>query len=184
MIARRGLLLGGVGALAACATGGNALHAAPSLSEQLAPLARFVGSWRGEGAGEPGQSIVTRTYAPVLGGRFLQVRNTSLYAPQPANPNGESHEDVGYVSFDRARGRLVFRQFHIEGFVNTYVATTPDFDGDTLVMLSESIENIPAGFRARETYRFAGPDAFEEIFEIAEPGADFAVYSRSQLQRA
>jgi hypothetical protein len=76
----------------------------------------------------------------------------------------------------------MLRQFHVEGFVNQYV-----LDGlstvDRLVFTSESIENIPAGFRARETYVFSGNDQFEEIFEIAEPGQDFAVYSRSRLTR-
>jgi hypothetical protein len=43
--------------------------------------------------------------------------------------------------------------------------------------------NIPAGFRARETYVFSGSDQLEEIFEIAEPGKDFEVYSRSRLTR-
>jgi hypothetical protein len=46
-----------------------------------------------------------------------------------------------------------------------------------------SDENIPAAFRARETYVFSGSDQVEEIFEIAKPGTDFEVYSRSRLTR-
>jgi len=38
------------------------------------------------------------------------------------------------------------------------------------VFTSEAIENIPAGWRARETYVVTGPDEFEEVFELAEPG--------------
>src|SRR5262249_8215875 len=97
---------------------------------------------------------------------------------------GEVHEDAGYLSFDKARKRLVFRQFHGEGFVNQYLAATETFDGDVLVMESEAIENIPAGFRAREAYRFTGNDAFAEIFELAEPGKDFELYSHNRLKRA
>ena len=41
---------------------------------------------------------------------------------------------------------------------------------------SEAIENIPAGWRARETYVMTSADAFEEIFELAEPGKPFEVY--------
>ena len=41
--------------------------------------------------------------------------------------------------------------------------------------MTESIENIPAGWRARETYVTHGPDEFEEIFELAEPGKPFVV---------
>ena len=119
----------------------------------------------------------------MLGSRFIQVRNRSKCPPQEKNPKGETHEDIGFISFDAGRRRVVFRQFHVEGFVNQYLleaSATPD----RLLWLSEAIENIPAGFRARETYVFAGPDHFEEIFEIAEPGHDFELYSRSRLTRA
>lgn len=68
--------------------------------------------------------------------------------------------------------------------MNTYVAETADFVDGQLVLVTEAIENIPAGFRARETYRFSSDNAFEEIFEIAPPGADFrALYSRNVLTR-
>ena len=92
------------------------------------------------------------------------------------------HEDIGVFSFDSARKRVVFRQFHIEGFVNQYVldpASTPR----RLILTTEAIENIPAGWRARETYELTGADELEEIFELAEPGKEFAVYSRNRLRR-
>ena len=57
-------------------------------------------------------------------------------------------------------------------------------DATPLVFVTEAIENIPAGWRARETYVVHGPDAFEEVFELAEPGQAFAIYSRSRLTRA
>ncbi|MBK5256609.1 MAG: hypothetical protein JJE39_11295 [Vicinamibacteria bacterium] len=78
--------------------------------------------------------------------------------------------------------RFVLRQFHIEGFVNQYVAE-PTLDSSTLRFVSESIENIPAGFRARETYRIVSPDEFVETFEMTEPGKDFEVYSEARLKR-
>ena len=52
-----------------------------------------------------------------------------------------------------------------------------------IALTSESIENIPAGFRARETYKMLGRDEFVEIFKIAEPGKDFEIYSESHLKR-
>ncbi|MGI8734044.1 MAG: hypothetical protein ACR2LM_12210 [Pyrinomonadaceae bacterium] len=56
-------------------------------------------------------------------------------------------------------------------------------DGKTIVFTTESIENIPAGFRAREAYRILGPDKFVEVFEIAEPGKDFELYSENHYRR-
>lgn len=48
---------------------------------------------------------------------------------------------------------------------------------------TEAIENIPTGWRARATYIVHGPDEFEEIFDLAESGRDFALYSRARLTR-
>lgn len=78
----------------------------------------------------------------------------------------------------------MLRQFHQESFVNQFVAATADFTDGVLVVDSEAIENIPAGYRARETYRFSGDNAFEEIFEIAEPNSDFQRYSHNRFARA
>lgn len=83
---------------------------------------------------------------------------------------------------DRARKRLVLRQFHTEGFVNTYVEdgeSTPE----KIVFTTEAIENIPAGWRARETYIVHGRDEFEEVFELAAPGKPFELYSRTRFTR-
>ena len=68
------------------------------------------------------------------------------------------------------------RQFHGEGFVNQYVGT-PGADGRSIVFETEAIENIPPGCRARETYRFVGPDEVLETFELAGPGKGFEIYS-------
>jgi len=56
-------------------------------------------------------------------------------------------------------------------------------DGKTIVFTSESIENIPAGYRARETYKILSPDEFIEVFETAEPGKEFEVYSEGHFKR-
>lgn len=52
-----------------------------------------------------------------------------------------------------------------------------------LVFTTEAIENIPAGWRARETCVVHGRDEFEEIFELAEAGKPFELYSRARLKR-
>ncbi|HKZ36563.1 MAG TPA: hypothetical protein VJ184_02855 [Chryseolinea sp.] len=45
----------------------------------------------------------------------------------------------------------------------------------TIVFISESIENIPPGFRAKETYQILNENEFTETFELAEPGKDFEI---------
>jgi hypothetical protein len=179
-LTRRLLGFGLVACSAACATAPTAGTAAPApaLDQRLAPLARYIGRWRGTAEGEPGTGTVTRSYTPILAGKFIEERNESRYV------SGEIHHHLGFWSFDRGRSRFVFRQFHQESFVNQFVASAPDFVAGRLVMESESIENIPPGFRARETYAFSSDDAFEEIFEIAEPNADFQRYSHNRFTRA
>ena len=73
------------------------------------------------------------------------------------------------------------RQFHVESFVIQYV--TASSSGDAIVFTSESIENIPTGWRARETYKIVNPDEFVEVFELAAPGKEFEVYSEGRLRR-
>jgi hypothetical protein len=152
------------------------------LFDQWARVRFLLGSWEGTQEGRPGRGTVRRQYRLVLRDRFIEVRNTSTYPPQEKNPKGEVHEDIGYISSDRGRKRLVLRQFHVEGFVNQYVEE-PESPAGRLVFVSEAIENIPAGWRARETYIVHGPDEFEEIFELAALDKPFELYSRARLKR-
>jgi hypothetical protein len=179
MLVRRTVLLSAGAPLLPAATGAEALD------KNLQPLARFLGKWRGEGDGQPGHSTVERTYEAMPSGHFIVARNTSAYAPQPKNPKGEVHTDLGWFSYDRAARAVVLRQFHYtEAFVNTYASPVDRLSDNAWVFASVALENIPAGFRARETYTFSGADAFEERFEVAAPGKDYETYSLNRLRRA
>jgi hypothetical protein len=143
----------------------------------------FIGSWQGSGKGKAGRSRVERTYEFVLNSKFIFVRSKSTYDPQETNPKGEIHEEWGFISYDRARETFVFRQFHIEGFVNQYILAEFAEDSQTIGFITEGIENIPPGWVAKETYRILSPNEFVEVFELAGPGKGFEVYSENRLQR-
>jgi hypothetical protein len=147
------------------------------------PLKYFVGSWEGMAKGQPGNGKVEREYQFVLNGKYLQAKNKSTYPPQEKNPKGEIHEDWGLFSYDRGRKQFVLRQFHVEGFVNQYAMDKAASNDKTLVFVTESIENIPAGWRARESYRILNNDEFVEVFELAAPGKDFEVYAENRFKR-
>jgi hypothetical protein len=154
----------------------------PAAEDPFQSVRFLLGRWQGTTEGQPGKGTVSREYSTALNARFIRVRNRSTYLPQPANAKGEVHEDEGFISFDRSRKKLVLRQFHVEGFVNQYAEDT----GATAARLSftsEQIENIPPGWRARETYIPRGPNAFEELFELAEPGKAFELYSHARFTR-
>jgi hypothetical protein len=169
-----------------------ALFAAPPLSPQgspaptadvWAPFRFFVGNWQGQGEGTPGMGKGVETFEFILRGTFLHVRNKAVFGPQDKNPTGEIHEDWGVVSYDKARKTFVLRQFHVEGFVNQYVLENAPPDGKMFVFVTEAIENIPAGVKARLTYKVLDVDTFEQTFDLARPGQEFTCYSRGIMKR-
>jgi len=146
------------------------------------PVQFMVGEWAGESDGQPGKGTVKRTYRFVLGDKFLHEQNVSTYPPQPKNEKGEVHEHWSLFSHDRARHTLVLRQFHQEGFVNQYVLL-PFTAGGNVVFESEALENVPASWRARETYEVVSPNEFIETFELSQGGKPFELYSRARFKR-
>jgi hypothetical protein len=159
-------------------------HGAEQAVDQWQPLRRFVGEWTGTTSGEPGDGSVARKYAFVMNGRFIHETNTSRYPPQEKNKAGEVHEHWGMFSFDKARKLLVLRQFHVEGFVNTFRQATPTEGPASLVFESEAFENFSNSWKARESYEFVSDDEFIETFELAPPGKAFQVYSRNHFKRS
>lgn len=157
----------------------GAALSSPGLAQPVDPLARvagLAGDWIGAGEGEPGTSVATRHVERIQAGRFVQIQGRSVYAKQPKNPSGEVHTSLDLWSYDKARKRIVLRQFDSLGFVSTYVED-PAAGGDRkLVLVSESLENVPAGWRARYAYEFVGPDEYREHFELDPDGKGLHTY--------
>jgi len=176
------------------ATYGSAagFQAAPSERQAVAaeaspdpwkPVRFLLGEWRGTASGQPGTGTVSRRYELVLGNRFVHERNTSTYLPRQPGKAGEVHEHWSFMSYDRAQKVIRLRQFHQEGFVNSYVLSHRASSATKLVFESEQFENLDNAWRARETYEVVSGDEFVEIFELAPPGKPFEVYSRNHFRR-
>ena len=140
MSATRSLIL----SLVSCAV---LLPQTSSVPDVWEPVRFLAGARDGDVSGQNGNGQCVREYRFVLNARYLEVRNKSTYAAQPKNPKGEVHEDWGMISYDRVRKAFVLRQFHVEGFVNQYVAQ-PNREG-LVTFISEAIENFRVGYRAR-----------------------------------
>ncbi len=147
------------------------------------PLTFMIGTWTGTSEGQPGNGKYERSYQFALNKKFIEVKNKSTYPPSKNHPEGEVHEDRGFISYDRGRKTFVLRQFHIEGFVNQFKIESISTDAKTIVFITESIENIPGGYRAKETYKILNQNEFTETFELAEPGKEFELYSKAVLKR-
>ena len=158
-------------------------HAQLSKRDSLwLPFQPLIGTWTGTGEGVDGNGMYERTYQFVLNKKYIEVRNRTVYPMTKEKPKGYVHEDVGYISYDKMRKTFVFRQFHGEGFVNQYILDSLSADKKTLVFISEAIENIPTGWRARETYTVSN-NTLTEVFNLAEPNKSFELYTKAQLTR-
>jgi hypothetical protein len=162
---------------------GEAWSDEPKATDRLSDVRFLVGRWNGTSDGQAGRGSVSRVYEPVLNGRYIHERNRSEYPAQPANPKGEVHEHWSFLSYDKIRQTVVLRQFHVEGFVNTYRLLPRNGTDKRLVFESEQIENLPGDWKARETYEQISQDEFTETFELASPGKAFEVYGKARLSR-
>jgi hypothetical protein len=171
--------------LVSLAVAAGSTLAADAVPEPWLPVHRLVGSWIGKASGQAGEGTVVRRYAFVMNGRFIHETNITTYPPQEKNRKGEVHEHQSFISFDKARKTLVLRQFHVEGFVNTFRQAAPVAGMPaTVVFESESFENFSNTWKARETYEFISDDEFVETFELAPPGKPFSTYGRSHFKRS
>lgn len=152
-------------------------------SDPWQPVRFLLGRWTGTVQGESGNGTATRSYGFTLGGRFIEERSLSTYPAQEKNRKGEVQEHRSFISVDHGRQKLVLRQFHQQGSVNTYVLNTAESVGNVLVFDSESLENLEAGSRARETYEVYSSDEFIETFEVAGPGKQLDLSSRTRFTR-
>jgi hypothetical protein len=169
--------------LVALASGEEQSQQPPPQPDPLHEVRFLVGQWRGTSEGQAGKGVVSRSYEPVLRERFLHERNKSEYAPQVANPKGEVHEHWSLLGYDKIRQTVVFRQFHVEGFVITYRLAPRRAASKVLVFESDQIENLRGEWKARETYEQVSDDEFTETIELAAPGKPFETYGKSRLRR-
>lgn len=161
--------------LIACCAGGQ--------TDPWAPLRVFEGKWEGPVTGKPGKQFSSRDYEFVMGGKFLSQQDHSVYESRMVNGKPETREDLGFFSYDTSLKKIVWRQFHSEGFVNEYTLDSMSPDGKSFEFVTTKIENLPAGFRAKKAYRIVSADEIEETFSLAPPGKDFDVFTVAHLKR-
>ena len=142
----------------------------------------LVGQWEGKGEGKSGISKVSHDFQFIMKAKYLHMRTKATFEPQEKNPKGEVHEDWGFFSYDRSRKKIVFRQFHVEGFITQYVLEDISEEGK-LVFATEQIENAPPGLKAKLTFRRLNADGLEVNFELLFPGKEFDCYSLNTLKR-
>jgi hypothetical protein len=152
-------------------------------SDPWAALRVFEGEWEGPTTGKPGKGSTSREYRFELNGHFLSQRDKSVYQPEDPAAKPVVHEDFGVFSYDTTRKKVVWRQYHSEGFINEYTLESVGTDGKSLEFVTTKIENLPPGFRAKKVYEILSADEIVETFLLARPSKDFEVYTRARLKR-
>lgn len=157
--------------------------AALAQSAPWAALRVFEGKWEGTVTGKPGKQVSHREYHFEYNDKFLSQRDDSVYQPQSSSDRSGNRGDFGVFGYDVIQKKIVWRQFHSEGFVNEYTLNSVSTDGKALEFVTYRIENFPGG-RAKKSYRVISPNEIEETFYLAPPGKDFDVYTVARLTRA
>ena len=146
-------------------------------------LSFLEGTWEGTGDGISGKSEVTQTFEFILGDNFLKVQTKSVFKPQEKNPKGEVHENLAVFSYDETNMRFVIRAFYVEGFVNKYVLSETADKGNVLIFVTESVENAPAGTKAKLIFEHVSENEMKESFFVAFPGQEFGCFSTNILTK-
>ncbi len=148
------------------------------------PFQSLIGQWHGEGVGfGNGKSKIESSFSYVLGGKYIEVINQSKFEPTDSNPEGEYHEDRGFISYDRMRDQWIFRQFNIEGYVNQYVYVDSLSNSQVSVFETESIENFLPGGKARWTIKMLNDHEIETIFDVYFPDKGYTCLGTNRLRR-
>jgi hypothetical protein len=152
--------------------------------DKLAPLSSLLGDWSGVGEGDPGISATTRHAERALDDRYIMVQGRSVYPKQEKNKKGEIHTQIDLWSYDKQRKLIMLRQFDNLGFVSTYAQDGAASTKGRIVLVSEHLENVPVGWKARYTYEFRGADEYHELFELDPDGKGFKPYVASNFLRS
>lgn len=149
------------------------------------PLERIsfiIGDWIGTGSGFGNEtSIIESKFQYVMDKKYIEVINNSRFEPTEKNPEGEIHIDKGFISFDKIRKVIVFRQFNIEGYINQYILNDVLSTETTLIFETEIIENFMPGGKARWTINKINENEIETIFDVYFPGKDYTCFGINKL---
>jgi len=149
-----------------------------SAKSGLDALDFFVGSWEGTGTAPGGTSKNTCRIEKKLSGKVLTITTHSTISGEKP----DVHEDMGIVSFNKATGKVTFRQYHAEGYMNRYQLELHD-NGTRLVFTSDLIENFAPNWTARVTMVRKGADKFDDMLELKPPGKDWFRCCQTSYQR-
>lgn len=149
--------------------------------DPFAPIGYLIGTWEGNGEGLGGSSKVVHDFDLVFSGKFIRWSTRAEFSPKEEGGRPETHQDIGFFSYDPERKKILLRQFLSEGYVNTYVLKEVGKDGH-LVLESEHSEGA-GGMRARLSITILEPGKYRGRLELAPPGKEFFSCRTQEMHR-
>ena len=143
-----------------------------------------IGEWVGTGSVFGNEkSKIESSFQFVMDGKYIEVRNESRFEPAEKKPEGDYHIDKGFISYDKARKSIVFRQFNNEGYINQYLLNDSLSNDSLLVFETEIIENFVPGGKARWTIKKISEMEIETIFEVSFPNKEYTCFGVNKLSK-
>lgn len=155
----------------------SSFSAAQESGNNWASLNFLIGTWKGEGSGQPGIGEGNFSFKLDLDKNIL-VRNSHSEYPSANNNSPIVHEDLMIVYRDYSRQHSKAIYFDNEGHVINYSITFPS-DND-IVFTSDKIPNAPV---FRLTYAKLENDLVNVKFEISRDGGNFMTYVEGKAKR-
>lgn len=152
-------------------------------TNRLEKLNFLLGEWSGKGSGfVNNNSRIESNFNLVMSGNYIEVKNESFFEPTEDKPDGEHHLDKGFISFDKNRKTIVYRQFNNEGYYNQYVLNHSLSNDTLLVFNTEYIENFVLNGKAKWTIKKISEDKIETQFYVSF-GKDYSCFGTNILKR-
>lgn len=137
---------------------------------------QLIGTWQGEGKGEPGKGGGTFSFAFDLDKKIIVRKSHSEY-PATADKPKIVHDDLMIIYLDVAQNPTKAVYFDNEGHIINYKITYTD---STIVLSSEKVGNAPI---FRLTYEILDKKTINAKFEISPDGEKFATYIEGKCKK-
>jgi hypothetical protein len=137
----------------------------------------LLGTWVGEGSGQPGQGSGSFTFAFDLGQKILIRKNHTEFPASGGRP-ANIHEDLMIVYPESGGIPAKAIYFDNEGHVIHYSVI---YSGESIVLTSEKNGNMPI---FRLTYNALDPETINTKFEMSQDGENFRTYLEGRSIKA
>ena len=144
----------------------------------------ILGEWSGSGSGFGNEkSKIESSFKLIMDDKYIEVINESRFEPTDKKPEGEHHIDKGFISYDKIRKSIVFRQFNNEGYINQYLLNDSLSNDSLIVFETEIIENFVPGGNARWTIKKINESLIETTFDVSFPNSEYTCFGINILEK-